>query len=453
MHVHDSAQDHDDIALRFCDSQMTPRLRPRFNRPLQCRYSLKEHAKTCICLIIHHQVTSFSMPKKKHYKRPKRPERSQEPQPEPESGEHDTQPISADESIDKNLGGGSTALVPAPATEQKADEYPPVQWYDVSTFGSSYTAGGDVELPSRIPVNDRVLNQEDKSLNKQLWSLYPADTPIETVWRQGPGLFAVVTDPIQPEALTLGALSTRLGSHATEQRVRLLVLTKVVSKELEDRGVVNRPPETRRGANYRDVLDVYVAPEIAEAKKRHEVSPILEAVAKLEAAKHGYTESAKIHSFIEKRIFLLGAILRTYMRLLLEIAPWHPYPDVLTAEQAFSSGVAQLHASLLYNCALVCFRVGHDDCRFLLRCLQFAVMLIETRFISHRLLIKTICLYRDAHYELSARGHIHHLSLGNPPKPHLDDIRKLIQRMEKKAANPDAWAHEHCLTAVHEGCM
>lgn len=160
----------------------------------------------------------------------------------------------------------------------------------------------------------------------------------------------------------------------------------------------------------------------------------------------------------EIRVPLLGVALRGYMRLLLLIAPWHPYPDVLTAEQAFASGAAQLHGALLYNCGLLCRHIGVRECRFSLRALQFATLLIETRFVSHGLLIKAISLYRDAHLAITADDHAWHLGIRflgvrSPPKPHLDNMCKLIQSMEKKAVRPDAWAHEHCLTSAHEGCM
>lgn len=216
----------------------------------------------------------------------------------------------------------------------------------------------------------------------------------------------------------------------------------------------NCPCKTRREIKFWEGVEACAGPQILESKKHHVVRPIADMVGELEASNLQMTLGMLLSPYPDNfRLTALGLSLRATMRFLLQMAPWHPYPDVLTAEQAFSSGAAQLHCSLLHECASICLRLGQHDCRFFLRALQFATLLIETRFITHRFLIKAIGLYRDAHYDICARGHASHLGIRRPPKPHLDNIRKLIQRMEKKAVNPDAWAHEHCLTAGHEGCM
>lgn len=149
------------------------------------------------------------MPKKKHYKRPKRPHRAVE------DGSTTQASVS-------DLNSESTSPNPAqqPHTEHHITaQYPPVKWFDATTFGSSYTAGGDLQLPKRLPVNDPVLTQTDKSLNKQLWSLYAADILTEAAIAQGPALHSSVADPIQPDSLAPDALSNRLGWHAADQRI------------------------------------------------------------------------------------------------------------------------------------------------------------------------------------------------------------------------------------------
>lgn len=149
-----------------------------------------------------------------------------------------------------------------------------------------------------------------------------------------------------------------------------------------------------------------------------------------------------------------GLELRATLGDLLELAPWHPYPDVMTVEQAFVTGLAQMYTGLLYQCALLSCRLGHYHCRLWLRCIQFSALLIETRYITYRQLIVAVKLHHVAHVAITTGGHDGHLpDINRAPKPDLDGTRDLIKRMEGKAVNPDAWAHEHCLTAAHEGCM
>lgn len=394
------------------------------------------------------------MPKKRHYKRPKRPDRSEEQKTDKQDGREDPGPTP---SAGGKPDGDPTASANGAPSGRSAAQYPPVKWYEVATFGSPYTAGGDIDLPGRLPVDGRVLDQSDKSLNKRLWTLYPANAGRDAVAAQGQALHACVSDPIHPERLAPDVLSARLGWHAADQRMQLLFLANVTLKELERFGVRDCPAETRRESRHFAELDACVAAELVEDKRHHAVSPVAEAVAALAAGKAELAGAKDLNSQPgvpdTVRLLLLGATLRGYMRCLLQLAPWHPYPDVLTAEQAFASGAAEVHAALLYNCALLCFRIGTHDCRIWLRALQFATLLVETRFISHRLLIKAVALYRDVHYAMTQRDHTSHLGLRRPPKPHLDDIRRLIQRMENKAVDPEAWAHRHCLTAAHEGCM
>ena len=330
--------------------------------------------------------------------------------------------------------------------------YPPMTWYEGGTYSSPCTAGGDLDLPDRLPVNEAVLNQTDKSLNKQLWALYPVELSSEAAMEQGAALHLSALESFDPACVPLDELSRRLGWQAADQRLQMMILDNITLEDLEAVGVYNCGPKSRRHSNFVNQLKKGVSLLLAMPKKLHHVVSVEEALAKVNSMMDDRHQSEAAKTLQPPLIW--GLELRAVLSDLLELAPWHPFPDVMTAEQAFVTGLAQMYTGLLYECALLSYRLGHYHCRLWLRSIQFSALLIETRYITHRQLIMAVKLHHVAHVAITSGGHDGHLpDIDRAPRPDLVATRDLIKRMEAKATKPDAWAHENCLTAAHEGCM
>lgn len=228
-------------------------------------------------------------------------------------------------------------------------------WYEGGTYSSPCTAGGDLDLPDRLPVNEAVLNQTDKSLNKQLWALYPVELSSEAAMEQGAALHLSALESFDPACVPLDELSRRLGWQAADQRLQMMILDNITLEDLEAVGVYNCGPKSRRHSNFVNQLKKGVSLLLAMPKKLHHVVSVEEALAKVNSMMDDRHQSEAAKTLQPPLIW--GLELRAVLSDLLELAPWHPFPDVMTAEQAFATGLAQMYTGLLYECALLSYRL------------------------------------------------------------------------------------------------
>lgn len=132
------------------------------------------------------------------------------------------------------------------------------------------------------------------------------------------------------------------------------------------------------------------------------------------------------------------------MGRLMSLAPLHASPVLFTGAQASELGLAQEQGELLARLAKGCVSLGELDPRFYRCAVQFALLAMNMRYIHHPHLIIAVEAYRDVYPAV----HPHPTGAHVPVPPHLD---KALDRLRRK--NVTGWAHEHCLTEAHEGCM
>lgn len=298
---------------------------------------------------------------------------------------------------------------------------------------SVFTTGGDSLPIQRLNVTDKVMDQSDKSLNKRLWGRYPFelinhwDIVLQlTTLRERLERATTSTPDGLARAMTLRDLEERYQLYAVVYDTALLI-EEVLS--IQGRYI----------AFYRfDHMKTELIVDPADSVK----NPVWQ----LQSLDYEYDKYNYEGRDIGQREWECEAgTLTVWMGRLMCLAPLHASPCLFSEAKASELGIAQEQGRLLTRLAQGCLRLAEGNPRFHHCAMQFALLALNMRYIHHPHLITAVEAYRDAHQALNP-----HPTGALVPIPHLD---KTLERLRSKSKTVTGWAHEHCLTEAHEGCM
>ncbi|KAL1407267.1 hypothetical protein Q8F55_006685 [Vanrija albida] len=303
-----------------------------------------------------------------------------------------------------------------------------------------YTAGGDTIKDIRVgSFEQRHYQQDDKSLNAALWSIYPVDehlihldSDIDTgtkVIRQ-PSM-RLVEQPWEAAKLLPPYGVADLDAGIVEfEHVR-------VAKNLL---TVNRAflAATTGFMHFTSSLKSIgpVSGLLAQRRKGSKTQALPELLASLNAKKDVANKLFATKKYLQA--------MKDYVKIIVELYPWSASPLIFTSADAFSTGIAQLESSVWSNMAAAALNLAVKDKNWYMVAMDAAWAVISMRFVTSKILAKG--------YDRAAKAIT---GWGVAPKTS-DDVKELIalsKKMEAVGAQQgnNVWAHKVCVTE-HKGC-
>ncbi|EKC99977.1 hypothetical protein A1Q2_05741 [Trichosporon asahii var. asahii CBS 8904] len=306
---------------------------------------------------------------------------------------------------------------------------------------SVFTTGGDSLPIQRLNVTDKVMDQSDKSLNKRLWGRYPFE--LSNHWDIVLQLTTLRGRLERASTSTPEDLARAMLLRDLEERYQLYVIVYDTALLIE----TTLPIKGRFMAfNRFDAMrtDIMVDPADIANDPVSLLQPLENHYDKRENGVEDWEE--EWGKEWGDRLWAAEATAHLiWMARLMGLAPFHASPCLFTGAKASELGLAQEQGKLLTRLAQGCLRLGEGNGRFYHCAKQFALLAIGMRYIHHPHLITAVEAYRDA-----CQGMHPHPTGARVPIPHLD---KTLERLRSKSKTVTGWAHEHCLTEAHEGCM